>query len=216
MSMIVPTILTNDKNQYMRQYEAFSKFAKRIQVDISDGVFSPTLTMDVSNAWRQPDWAELDLHIMVMNPSQLLPVILKIKPSLCIFHAEASENLLPLFTTLKQAGIESGVAILKQTYPGKIAPYIQAVDHVLIFAGSLGQQGGQADMLQIEKVPIIKSIKSEVEIGWDGGANMQNTRALAHSGFDVINVGSAIATAPDPAKMFADLTAELDKTGVVI
>ena len=216
MSMIVPTILTNDKNQYMRQYEAFSKFAKRIQVDISDGVFSPTLTMDVSNAWRQPDWAELDLHIMVMNPSQLLPVILKIKPSLCIFHAEASENLLPLFTTLKQAGIKSGVAILKQTYPGKIAPYIQAVDHVLIFAGSLGQQGGQADMLQIEKVPIIKSIKSEVEIGWDGGANMQNTRALAHSGFDVINVGSAIATAPDPAKMFADLTAELDKTGVVI
>ena len=31
MSMIVPTILTNDKNLYMRQYEAYSKFAKRIQ-----------------------------------------------------------------------------------------------------------------------------------------------------------------------------------------
>lgn len=216
MSMIVPTILTNDKNLYLRQFEAYSKFAKRIQVDISDGVFSPTLTMDESNAWRQDGWAALDLHMMVMNPSQHLPVILKLRPSLVIFHAEASENLLPVFATLKQAGIKSGVAILKQTYPGKIAPYIEAVDHVLIFAGALGQQGGQADMLQTEKVPIIRQIRSDVEIGWDGGANLQNTRALSHSGIDVINVGAAITTSPDPAKAFADLTAELEKTGVVI
>ena len=216
MSVIVPTILTNDKNLYLRQFEAYSKFAKRIQLDISDGIFSPTLTMDVSNAWRQQDWAALDLHMMVMSPSQYLPVILKIRPSLVIFHAEANENLLPIFATLKQAGIKSGVAILKQTYPGKLAPYIQAVDHVLIFAGQLGAQGGQADMLQIEKVPIIKAIKPDVEIGWDGGANLQNVRALAHSGFDVINVGSAIASAQDPAKAFIDLVAETDKNGVIV
>ncbi|MBR2695634.1 hypothetical protein IKE86_01850 [Candidatus Saccharibacteria bacterium] len=216
MAIIVPTITTNDKNLYARQYQIYSAFTKRIQVDICDGIFAPTLLMDESNAWRQPDWAEMDLHMMVMNPSQHLPTILKIKPSLCIFHAEANENLLPIFATLKQAGIKTGVAILKQTYPGNIAPYIEAVDHVLIFAGKLGQQGGVADMLQTEKVPIIRSIKSEVEIGWDGGANMQNARALAHSNIDVINVGSAIATSPNPAKMYADLTAELEKNGVVI
>ena len=216
MAQIVPTILTNDKNLYARQYAAYSTFAKRIQVDICDGIFTSMLTIDESNAWIRQGWAPMDLHMMVMNPSQHLPAILKVKPALCIFHAEANENLLPVFATLKQAGIRTGVAILKQTYPGKIAPYIQAVDHVLIFAGKLGQQGGEADMLQIEKVPIIRSIKSEVEVGWDGGANLQNTRALAHSGIDIINVGSAITSSPDPAKMFATLTAELEKTGVVI
>lgn len=216
MAIIVPTITTNDKNLYARQYELYSKFAKRVQVDICDGIFAPIMLMDESNAWRQPNWAEMDLHMMVMNPSQHLPTILKIKPALCIFHAEANENLLPIFATLKQAGIKTGVAILKQTYPGNIAPYIQAVDHVLIFAGKLGQQGGVADMMQTEKVPIIRQIKSEVEIGWDGGTNMQNARALAHSNLDVLNVGSAIAASPDPAKAFADLTAELDKNGVVI
>ena len=216
MAIIVPTITTNDKNLYMRQYELYSKFAKRVQVDICDGIFAPTMLMDESNAWRQPNWAEMDLHMMVMNPSQHLPTILKIKPSLCIFHAEANENLLPIFATLKQAGIKTGVAILKQTYPGKIAPYIQAVDHVLIFAGRLGQQGGIADMMQTEKIPIIRQIKSEVEIGWDGGANLKNVRALAHSNIDVINVGSAIATSPDPAKTFTELTADLEKPGVII
>ena len=45
---------------------------------------------------------------------------------------------------------------------------------------------------------------------------MSNTRALAHSDLDVINYGSAIATAPDPAKMYADLVAEADKPGVII
>ncbi len=216
MSVIVPTILTNDKNVYLRQYGLYSQFSKRIQVDISDGAFSPTLTIDESNAWRQQDWAALDLHMMVMNPSQHLPTILKIHPSLCIIHAETNENLLPIFATLKQAGIRSGVAILKQTYPGNIAPYIQAADHVLIFAGQLGQQGGQADMMQTEKVPIVRSINPNAEIGWDGGANMNNTRTLAHCNIDVINVGSAIATAQDPAKMYKDLTAEMDKLGVVI
>ena len=216
MSFIVPTILTNDRVVCSQQYEAYSKFAKRIQIDICDGIFSQAITISENDLVPQPNLATLDIHMMVMNPSQHLPAILKLKPHLCIFHAEANENLLPIFQTLKQAGIAAGVAILKQTYPGNIAPYIQAADHVLIFAGKLGQQGGEADMIQYEKVPIIRSIKSEVEIGWDGGVNLENARALAHSGIDVLNVGSAISASPDPAKAFADLTAELDKSGVVI
>jgi len=216
MALIVPTITTNDKNQYLQMYQAYSTFAKRIQVDVCDGVFAPAFLLEESNLAVQPGLAAMDLHMMVMNPSQHIQSVLNLKPSLCVFHAEANENLLPIFATLKQAGIKAGVAILKQTYPGKIAPYIEAADHCLIFAGKLGQQGGEADMLQTEKVSIIRSIKSEIEIGWDGGANMKNTRALAHSNIDVINVGAAISTSPEPAKMYADLSAETEKMGVVI
>ncbi|MBQ3261045.1 hypothetical protein IJH29_00040 [Candidatus Saccharibacteria bacterium] len=216
MAEIVPTILTNDKNLCRQQLETYSKFAKRIQVDICDGSFAPTLTIDESNIWWQQGFAPIDLHMMVMNPAQHLATILKIHPALVIFHAETNENLLPVFATLKQAGIKSGVAILKQTFPGDIAPYIQAADHCLIFAGRLGQQGGVANMLQTEKVSIIRGLKSDIEIGWDGGANLKNVRTLAHTGLDVINVGSAISNSPDPAKAYADLVAEADKQGVNI
>ncbi|MBQ3464213.1 hypothetical protein IJH27_00010 [Candidatus Saccharibacteria bacterium] len=216
MAIIVPTILTNDKNLYYKQFALYSSFTKRVQVDICDGLFGPTQTLDVSNAWTQEGWAALDLHMMVMNPSATLPVILKIKPSLVIFHAETSENLLPVFNSLKNANIKTGVAILKQTYPGKIASYIEAADHCLVFAGKLSAQGGEADLLQVEKVPIIRSINPHIEIAWDGGANMKNVRALAHSDIDVINVGSAIATSPDPKAAYDELVAEIDKQGVVI
>ena len=153
---------------------------------------------------------------MVMKPSEHLDTILKLRPSLCILHAEAGENLLPIFERLKAEGIKTGVALLKQTYPGRVKEYINAVDHVLIFAGELGKQGAKADMMQIEKIPLVRNMKPELEIGWDGGANLNNIRALAHVDLDVINVGSALSKAENPAAVFDAMVAEIDKTGVVI
>ena len=60
-------------------------------------------------------------------------------------------------------------------------------------------------MMQTEKVPIVRSIKQSVEIGWDGGANLENTHIITHAGVNIINVGSAIAKADDPAQAFNDL-----------
>ena len=87
---------------------------------------------------------------------------------------------------------------------------------MLIFAGQLGMQGGVANMLQTEKIALVRNIKSDVEIGWDGGANLSNIRALAHVDLDVINVGSALSMAEDPAAVYAEMVAEIDKSGVVL
>ncbi len=214
MAEVVPTILTDDINTYRRLFEAFNNFAKRVQVDICDGNFTPTLTIDESNVWWSQGWALCDLHMMVMNPSKHLPAIIKLKPNLCIFHAETNENLLPIFEQLKANNIKAGLALLPQTFPGKVEAYLKAADHCLIFAGKLGSQGGKADLLQIEKVPLIKAINPNLEIGWDGGANMENIRGIAHSDINIINVGSAIANAPDQAKAYNDLSAEIEKGGV--
>ena len=121
---------------------------------------------------------------------------------------------MPIFEQLKAQNIKCGVALLKTTFPGAVKPYIDAADHVLLFAGALGKQGGTADLLQIEKVKLVRAIKQDVEIGWDGGANMTNIRSLAHSDIDVINVGSAISQAQDPAAAYKQLVQEADQRGV--
>ena len=74
----------------------------------------------------------------------------------------------------------------------------------------------RSDLMQMEKIPLIRHIKPELEIGWDGGANITNVRALAHADLDVINVGSAIIKNENPARAFQELVAEIDKSGVVI
>lgn len=215
MAEIVPTILTSDPNEYRALVESYDTFTKRVQIDIVDGVFAPTKTIPTTSVWWPRNWVT-DLHLMVAKPSEHLPAILKIKPSLVIFQAEVSEDLLPIFQQLKAVGIRVGIALLKKTYPGKIKELISASDHVLIFAGEIGKQGGVADMLQIEKAPIVRSIKQDVEIGWDGGANLDNIRAIAHADFDVINVGSAIAKTTERSAMYNALIAEADKRGVLI
>lgn len=212
---IVPTILTDNKQDYRAQAERINVFTRRVQIDVTDGVFTPTQTLDITNVWWPKNW-EADLHLMATNPSEHLETILKLSPSLCILHAEASEDLLPTFAALKEAGIKTGVALLPSTFPGYVKPYIEAADHVLIFAGQLGVQGSPADLMQMEKIPLIRNMKPEVEIGWDGGANLSNVRALAHADLDVINVGSAISTAENPAEVFQQLVAEIDKNGVVL
>ncbi len=212
---IVPTILTDNKQDFRTQVERINPFTRRVQIDIADGIFAPTQTIDVTNLWWPKNWTT-DIHLMVNNPSQYLDTILKLKPSLCILHAECTENLLPIFQSLKEAGIKVGVAFLPPTFPGIVKQYIDAADHALVFAGQLGMQGGQADLMQIEKIHLIRALKPEIEIGWDGGANLSNVRALAHSDLDVINVGSAISQAEDPATAFQELVAEIDKNGVVL
>lgn len=212
---IVPAILTDDKNSYKAQVERINGFTRRVQIDITDGVFTPNKTIALNDAWWPKSWVT-DLHLMATNPSKYINFILQLKPSLCILHAEASEDLLASFEALKKAGIKIGVALLPTTFPGHIKRYIDVVDHVLIFAGQIGIQGGQADMMQMEKIPLIRNMKPEVEIGWDGGANMLNVRALAHADLDVINVGSAISRAENPAEVYQELVAEADRSGVVI
>ena len=212
---IVPTILVNNKKDFRAQVESINNFTRRAQIDITDGVFAPTETLDITNVWWPRGW-ETDLHLMVAKPSEHLETIFKLSPSLCIFHAEASEDLLPIFEELRAHEIKCGVALLPSTYPGNVKQYIEAADHVLIFAGQLGVQGSPADLLQTEKVTLVRNIKPELEIGWDGGANLTNIRALAHADLDVINVGSALSQAENPADMFNQLVAEIDKSGVVL
>ena len=212
---IVPTILTDNKVDYRKQVERINVFTRRVQIDVTDGVFAPAATLDVTNVWWPKNW-DADLHLMAAKPSEHLDTILKLSPSLCILHAEAGEDLIPSFSALKDAGIKTGLALVASTFPGSVKRYIDVVDHVLIFAGQLGRQGSPADMMQMEKIPLIRNMKPEVEIGWDGGVIMSNVRALAHADLDIINVGSAISKSENPAAVFQQMVAEIDKNGVVI
>lgn len=212
--VVAPTINTDDPNKYKAMVEAYHSFTRRAQVDISDGSLSPYTTVPDTAAWWPKGWV-VDIHLMIDQPSSHVPTLLKLVPHLAIFHAEAQEDLLPIFATLQKNGIKAGIALMKTVYPGTVKNLIEAADHAMIFSGDLGRNGGTADLMQLEKIRIVKRIKSSIEIGWDGGVDIKNIRTIAQAGVNVINVGDALASAPDPAKMYADLVNEAEQTGVL-
>ena len=214
MAVIAPTILTESEDDYRNTVERLHGFAQRVHIDLTDGEFAPTFTVGVNQLWWPQEW-EVDIHAMVARPSQYVDALIQLKPKSIIFHAEASEDLMPIIAKIKQAGIHAGVALLKPTVPSTVQPYIENADHVMVFSGDLGHYGGEASMMQLEKVRLVRKIKADVEIGWDGGANVENCYTLVQGGVDVVNVGGAINKSDDPAGTYKTMVEEINKRGVI-
>jgi ribulose-phosphate 3-epimerase len=210
ISIVAPTILTSNPTEYKEIIQKYHPFTKRAHIDISDGTLSPNTTISETACWWPKGW-QVDIHMMTANPAAHVENLIKLHPNLVIFHAEAKDDLLPIFETLKQNGMKVGVAIVKSVYPPSIKAVLEAADHAMIFSGNMGEYGGEADFLLLEKVPIIKEIHNGIEIGWDGGINMDTLRTIVHGDVTVLNVGSAIAKAADPQKVYNDLMAETEK-----
>lgn len=214
MAVIAPTILCENEVDYKTTIDRLHPFAKRVHIDLTDGQFAPTFTIGVDKIWWPQEW-EVDIHAMVAQPSQYVDALIQLKPSLIIFHAETQEDLLPIIQKVKAAGIHAGVALLKPTVPSTVQQYIEAADHVLVFSGDLGHYGGTADLMQLEKVRLVRNIRGDLEIGWDGGAAIENVFGLAQGGVGVINAGGAINNAADPAAAYTAMVAEINKHSVI-
>lgn len=214
MAVIAPAILTQTPEDYKAQLERIHTFATRVHIDLSDGSFAPSQTVAANQVWWPQQW-QIDIHAMVAEPSKYLPTLIGLKPHMIIFHAEVKEDLVPIFQQVKQAGIKAGVALMRPTVPADIGGVLEAADHAMIFSGDLGKYGGTASLMQLEKVRLIKTINSGLEIGWDGGANVDNVFSLAQGGVDVINVGGALQKAADPQAAYQAIVNEVNKQGVI-
>ena len=214
MAVIAPCITVETEDDYKATVERLHPFAQRVHIDLMDGEFAPTFSVGVNQIWWPQEWT-VDIHAMVTKPSQYVDALIQLKPSTVIFHAEASEDLTPTINKLQQAGIRAGVALLKPTVPSEVSNYIEIADHVLVFSGDLGHYGGTASLMQLEKVRLIRRIHPEVEIGWDGGANIENVFNLAQGTVDVINCGGAINKAADPAAAYKQMVDEINKHSVI-
>lgn len=184
---ICPTITTDNPDIYRTQIEETARYATRVHIDLGDGVFTRKLT-SIEDVWW-PAGMRADLHVMFKKPFEHVIALKALAPQLVIVHAEADGDFMAFAHEMHQHGIEVGVALLQDTPAESIIPGLAAIDHVLIFSGSLGQNGGLADSTLLEKVRKLKQLKPQLEFGWDGGATDENARILADGGIDVINCG---------------------------
>ncbi len=214
MSIIAPTVLAETPDDYKMQIERVHSFAERVHIDISDGEFAPSFTVSAAQIWWPQGWT-VDIHAMVARPSDHLETLIALKPNMIIFHAETQEDIVPILQQVKKFDIKAGIALLRSTVPSTVAAAIGVADHVMIFSGELGKYGGTASLMQLEKVRLIRAIRQDVEIGWDGGVNIENAYSLAQGGVDVLNVGRTLAAAADPKSAYATLVNEINKHGVI-
>lgn len=211
-AVIAPAVLAESADQYKEQIDKITGFAERVHIDVSDGEFAPTLTVGISDLWAPEGWT-IDIHAMVNDLDEYIPKLINLRPHMIVVHAEAKGDVQASLTQIRQAGINAGLALLRPTVPRTVEELIKLADHVMIFSGELGRFGGNASLMQLEKIRLIKTINPNVEIGWDGGVTVDNAYSLVQGGVDVLNVGGIIQKASNPQAIFAQLQQEISKTG---
>ncbi len=205
MISIAPTITAQTPDQFGLQLGRISSFVRRLHIDLMDGVFAPTVSVRPDQIWW-PANVRADLHVMYQNPFDFTDVFIALAPQMVIVHAEATGDFVTFANRIHRHGIEVGVALLPQTSVSAIVPALDLIDHVLIFSGNLGHQGGsRADLALAPKIIELRQHKPSLEIGWDGGINDQNAAQLAQAGVDVLNVGGFIQGAQRPDVAYQSL-----------
>lgn len=186
MAEIVPTILVATPGEYHERLEELKPFAKRIHVDITDGEFAPTETINLAQVYV-PEGVELDIHLMVKNPHNYLESAFALKPALIIIHAEADGNHHDCIKEIRSFGVDAGIALLPESTVEQYAEYITQADHALIFTGKLGHSGGTFDASQLHKLAEAKLLNADIETSVDGGVNHTNIAIIEA---DVVYAGA--------------------------
>lgn len=213
MPVICPTITATTPEEYRQQIEKVAGFAHRIQIDLTDGQFAPRQTVLPAEAWW-PVGMQADVHLMYKKPLGAAKEVLAHQPNLVIVHAEAEGDVEEFVRLCRGAGTKPGIALLPQTTAESILGWLQMLDHVMIFSGNLGYQGGSyANLDLLAKAKVLKQAKPDLEIGWDGGIQPQNAAALVFGGVDVLNVGGFIQNSDDPLHSYKMLDRIADETG---
>ena len=209
MKTIVPTITAEDPHTYRSQIERVQSIAIRLHIDLMDGIFTPNKSIDTSLVWW-PEIVKADIHLMFQKPETELQTLIKLKPQMVIIPAESDCDIPSFSKKLNEVGIKCGVALLAETSVESVKGILDEIQHLLIFSGNLGHQGGSiADLKLLQKVEQAKTINPNLEIAWDGGVNESNITVIAQAGVDIINVGGFIHAAPDPVVAYNTLNALL-------
>jgi len=175
-----------------------------IHCDIMDGVFVPNLSFglpvikQVSKIAKKP----LDVHLMIVHPENYIHAFKDAGASILTVQYEVCPHLNRIIQSIKQAGMEAGVALNPHTPISLLEDIICDVDLILVMSVNPGF-GGQkfientySKVKKLKNLIISKKSKSLIEI--DGGVNFDTGKKLYEAGSDILVSGSFIFNSEDP------------------
>lgn len=207
---IVPAILTDSEEEFVRLATAATKFASRVQFDFMDSRFVPSRSVPVDSVLSIPETSSfLEAHLMVFNPEKHFKVLREANFEMVIFHVEAVEDPLKTIDKIRSFGLLPGVAINPDTNIDAVEYLYNEVEEILFMTVYPGYYGRQIVWEALYRAKEFKERHPEVIIGVDGGVKLENILKIVESGADRICVGSAIFKADDIEKSYSEFVSKV-------
>jgi ribulose-phosphate 3-epimerase len=178
--------------------------ADMLHLDVMDGVFTSSITFgDYVVAKLRPLTAlPFDTHLMVNDPTALIPLFAAAGSDIITIHEECSENgcdVAACLSLIKSLGKKAGLSINPETDVNRIFPYLPLCDMVLIMSVKPGAGGQKFKSDVLAKIKAVRaeadrlSLALDVEV--DGGINPETAPLVFSAGANVAVVGTYLLNA---------------------
>jgi len=207
MILIEPSILAADYGRLKEQVqEAQAAGVQALQIDVMDGHFVPNITFGpgIVQAIRPLVSLFLDVHLMITQPENFLQVFVQAGADRLIVHQETCPNLYRTLQSIRELGIEAGVALNPGTPIHSLEEVLELADLVQVMTVNPGF-GGQAFLYsQLDKIRRLREMLDarglEIPIAVDGGIDATTAPRVVQAGASVLIAGSSVYNPKQPVK----------------
>ena len=180
-------------------------------LDVMDGVFVPNISfgIPVIDFMNRHAKKPLDVHLMIVQPERYITDFKNVGANILTVHIEASTHLHRTLQSIKQEGMQAGVALNPHTSVDLLEPTLEETDLVCMMSvnpGFGGQKFIEGTYRKVERLrSMIDKAGLDTKIEIDGGVTSSNARKLINCGADVLVAGSFVFKAENPTQTIADL-----------
>ena len=198
MRKIIPTILAENLEDFNAKLSKLVDFSDEIQIDITDGEFTSSKTVELIDIKELPSNKTFEAHLMVADPLDYIFHCKRLGIKRIIFHDEVEANTAEVINKIKSEGFEVFIALNPDTQLSQLTPHIPNVDGVLLMSVDPGYGGQELLPGSIVKIKKLRANFPDVKIGLDGGINKANIKSLFEDGINIAYIGSGILKAQNP------------------
>ena len=206
--LISPSILTLDFSNIQTQCAKLQRDgADWIHLDVMDGIFVPNSTFDwqLVSQVKQAVTIPLDVHLMVVDPINVVDNYAKAGADIITFHLEATNDVIATINAIKKSSCKVGISIKPGTPVAEIEPYLPLIDMVLVMSVEPGFGGQKFMPSAVERIAQIRALNPDILIQVDGGINTQTAPLVKNAGANVLVAGSAIVNTDNWEKAISNL-----------
>ena len=199
MIAIEPSILSADYTRLGEQAkEAEMAGVEGIQVDVMDGRFVPNITFGsgIVRALRKVVKVTLDVHLMIVEPERYLKEFVDAGSDRLFVHQEACVHLHRVLQTIRELGVEAGVAINPATSLNALEEVLDTADIIQVMTVNPGFGGQGFIHSQLDKIRRLRQLLDKRDlktpIAVDGGIDSTTAPLVVNAGATVLVAGSSV------------------------
>lgn len=191
-----PSLMCMDLSKVGAQLSVLDKYMDLYHVDIMDGHFCKNISLspDFANMVAVQTTLPLDVHLMVTQPSDIIP-LLHLRPVDFISpHAETiNSDAFRVMNMIREKGCHTGLVLNPATPLESVRHYLNRVDMLTIMTVDVGFVGQPFIEEMLAKICEARELREanhyHYQIQIDGSCNQKTYARLYQAGADIYIVG---------------------------